>query len=142
MRATLEAIAFEVRDVVDLMTREAGVHLPELAVDGGAAANDLLCQLQADQLRVPVPALRGAADHRTGRGVPRRAGHRGLGVPDRGRLTGVSAPATRRFEPAAPATSSAPPTGGGSRWSARRGWARLLVEVGPPQAGGELGRRP
>ncbi len=53
-RATLEAIAFEVRDVVDLMVREAGVELPVLAVDGGAAANDLLCGLQADQLGVPV----------------------------------------------------------------------------------------
>jgi len=53
-RATLEAITFEVRDVVDLMTREAGVELQTLAVDGGAAANDLLCQLQADQLGVPV----------------------------------------------------------------------------------------
>ena len=53
-RATLEAIAFEVRDVVDVMTRDAGVDLPELSVDGGAAANDLLCQLQADQLQVAV----------------------------------------------------------------------------------------
>lgn len=53
-RATLEAIAFEVRDVVDVMTREAGVSLPELSVDGGASANNLLCQLQADQLGVPV----------------------------------------------------------------------------------------
>jgi len=54
VRATLEAIAFEVRDVVDVMTTEAGVKLPRLTVDGGAAANNLLCQLQADQLRVPV----------------------------------------------------------------------------------------
>ena len=54
VRATLEAIAFEVRDVCDLMTGEAGVDLPRLAVDGGAAANDLLCELQADQLGVPV----------------------------------------------------------------------------------------
>jgi len=53
-RATLEAITFEVRDVVDLMTTEAGVSLPVLAVDGGASNNDLLCQLQADQLGVPV----------------------------------------------------------------------------------------
>jgi glycerol kinase len=53
-RATLEAIAFEVRDVVDLMVGEAGVALPQLAVDGGASANDLLCALQADQLSVPV----------------------------------------------------------------------------------------
>ena len=54
VRAALEAIAFEVRDVVDVMTRDAAVDLPELSVDGGASANDLLCQLQADQLHVPV----------------------------------------------------------------------------------------
>jgi glycerol kinase len=53
-RATLDAIAFEVRDVVDAMTEEAGVKVPELQVDGGASANDLLCQLQADQLGVEV----------------------------------------------------------------------------------------
>jgi glycerol kinase len=54
VRATLEAIAFEVRDVVDVMTRDAGIALPELSVDGGAAANDLLCELQATQLKVAV----------------------------------------------------------------------------------------
>jgi len=53
-RATLEAIAFEVRDVVDVMTGDAGLDLAELCVDGGASSNDLLCQLQADQLGVPV----------------------------------------------------------------------------------------
>ncbi len=54
VRATLEAIAYEVRDVVEVMVKEAGVHLPRLTVDGGAAANNLLCQMQADQIRVPV----------------------------------------------------------------------------------------
>ena len=54
VRATLEAIAFEVRDVVDVMMRDAGIAMPELSVDGGAAANDLLCQLQATELQVPV----------------------------------------------------------------------------------------
>ncbi|MDT7550028.1 MAG: glycerol kinase [Actinomycetota bacterium] len=53
-RATLDAIAFEVRDVVDAMTDEAGLSVPLLQVDGGASANNLLCQLQADQLGVPV----------------------------------------------------------------------------------------
>src|SRR5690349_13227975 len=53
-RATLEAIAFEVRDVVDVMVSEAGLEVPELSADGGASANDLLLQLQADQLGVPV----------------------------------------------------------------------------------------
>ncbi len=54
VRATLEAIAFEVRDVVDVMVNEADVSLPRLTVDGGAAANNFLCQTQADQIRVPV----------------------------------------------------------------------------------------
>ncbi len=54
VRATLEAIAFEVRDVVDVMVSEAGLSVPELSADGGASANDLLLQLQADQLGVPV----------------------------------------------------------------------------------------
>lgn len=54
VRATLEAIAFEVRDVVDVMVNEADVSLPRLTVDGGAAANNFLCQAQADQIKVPV----------------------------------------------------------------------------------------
>ena len=49
VRATLEAIAFEVRDVLDTMPARAS-----LRVDGGASANDLLCQIQADQIGVPV----------------------------------------------------------------------------------------
>jgi glycerol kinase len=51
VRATLEAITYEVRDVVDTLP---GSGLTTLAVDGGAAANDLLCGLQADLLGVPV----------------------------------------------------------------------------------------
>ncbi|GCD91744.1 glycerol kinase GlpK [Nocardioides sp. LS1] len=50
VRATLEAIAFEVRDVLETMPAA----LSSLRVDGGAAANDLLCQIQADQIGVPV----------------------------------------------------------------------------------------
>jgi glycerol kinase len=53
-RATLEAIAFQTRDVLDAMTADCGVALSELRVDGGAAANDLLMQIQADLLGVPV----------------------------------------------------------------------------------------
>ena len=53
-RATLEAIAFEVGDLVDAMQRDAGTRLRELRVDGGAAASDLLMQMQADQLGVRV----------------------------------------------------------------------------------------
>lgn len=51
-RATLEAIAFQVADVTALM-RQAGP-MTRLAVDGGAAANSLLCQMQADVLQIPV----------------------------------------------------------------------------------------
>ena len=60
-RATLAAIAYEVRDVLGVMATElAGGDrpvaevIPELSVDGGASANSLLCQLQADQLGLPV----------------------------------------------------------------------------------------
>jgi glycerol kinase len=52
--ATLEAMAFQTRDVAEAMQQDAGVPLSELRVDGGAAANDLLCQIQADILGVPV----------------------------------------------------------------------------------------
>lgn len=54
VRATLEAIAFEVRDVVEVMTGAAGLRVPTLKADGGASGNDLLMQLQADQLGTPV----------------------------------------------------------------------------------------
>ena len=53
-RATMEAIAFQSRDVLDAMQADSGITLEELRVDGGAAANDLLMQIQADVLGVPV----------------------------------------------------------------------------------------
>ena len=59
VRATLESIAYQTRDVIDVMNADSGVSLRELRVDGGAAANDFLMQFQADILGVPVdrPAL-------------------------------------------------------------------------------------
>ncbi len=53
-RAVVEAMAYQTRDVVDAMTAAAGQPLAELRVDGGASVMDLLLQLQADQLGVPV----------------------------------------------------------------------------------------
>jgi glycerol kinase len=53
-RAALESIAFQSADVLDAMQKDAGITLSELRVDGGAAANDLLMQFQADVLGVPV----------------------------------------------------------------------------------------
>ncbi|HET9338462.1 MAG TPA: glycerol kinase GlpK [Casimicrobiaceae bacterium] len=53
-RAALEAIALQSRDVLAAMQKDAGITLAGLRVDGGAAANDLLMQIQADVLGVPV----------------------------------------------------------------------------------------
>ncbi len=53
-RATVEAMAFGVRDMLRAMTEATGRPLHQLRADGGAAAMDLLLQLQADQLRAPV----------------------------------------------------------------------------------------
>lgn len=71
-RATLNAIAYQVRDVVDLMRSEGRVRLTRLNVDGGAAANDLLCQIQADCLGVDVD--RSAQLQTTGLGAAFLAG--------------------------------------------------------------------
>ncbi len=53
-RAALESMAYQTADVLDAMRADSGIDLAELRVDGGAAANDLLMQFQADILGVPV----------------------------------------------------------------------------------------
>lgn len=53
-RAALEGIAYQVADVLHAMQQDAGIKLKELRVDGGASANNLLMQFQADVLGVPV----------------------------------------------------------------------------------------
>ena len=53
-RASLEAVAYQIRDVFEAMQVEAGVPLTHLLVDGGATRNELLMQFQADILNVPV----------------------------------------------------------------------------------------
>jgi glycerol kinase len=53
-RAALEAMAYQSADVIAAMERDAGLRLSELRVDGGAAANGLTMQFQADVLGVPV----------------------------------------------------------------------------------------
>jgi glycerol kinase len=53
-RATIEAIAYQVRDVVEAMNADAGQPMGALRVDGGAAANDILLQFQADILDLPI----------------------------------------------------------------------------------------
>ena len=54
VRATLEALAYQVKDVLEAMQKDSGIHLQSLRVDGGAAANNFLMQFQADLLNVPV----------------------------------------------------------------------------------------
>lgn len=54
VRATLESLAYQTRDVLSAMEQDAGIHLKKLRVDGGATANHFLMQFQSDLLNVPV----------------------------------------------------------------------------------------
>jgi len=54
VRAAVEAMAYQTRDVVEAMEGDTGERLTELRVDGGAAVMDVLCQLQSDLLGIPV----------------------------------------------------------------------------------------
>jgi glycerol kinase len=94
-RAALEAIAYQVRDVLEAMQRDSGVKLEALRVDGGATANDLLMQFQADILGVPVE--RPVVTETTALGAAYLAGL-GTGVFD---LKGIGShwKLEKRFEP-------------------------------------------
>lgn len=54
IKATLQSIAYQVRDVIDLMQVDAGIDVQSLKVDGGAAMNNLLMQFQADILGIDI----------------------------------------------------------------------------------------
>jgi len=54
VRAALESIAYQTRDVVETMTKDTQIPINSLRVDGGASANEFLMQFQADILQVPV----------------------------------------------------------------------------------------
>ncbi|WP_020610791.1 glycerol kinase GlpK [Sediminispirochaeta bajacaliforniensis] len=54
VRATLESIAYQTRDVVECLEKDSGIETKELKVDGGASMNNFLMQFQADILNVPV----------------------------------------------------------------------------------------
>lgn len=54
VRAALESVCFRTRDVIDAMVEVAGFPLTELRIDGGASANDFVCQFQADLLNASV----------------------------------------------------------------------------------------
>ncbi|MEJ7838565.1 MAG: glycerol kinase GlpK, partial [Thermomicrobiales bacterium] len=96
-RATLEAIAFQSRDSLQAMQSDSGIELAELRVDGGASANDLLMQIQADILGVPV--VRPANIETTVAGAAALAGL-GLGVWSNREDLVRDDGSDRRFEPA------------------------------------------
>jgi glycerol kinase len=95
-RATLEAIALQSAEVVEAMTQAAGLTATALRVDGGASRNDLLMQIQADLLGLPVER-----PHNTETTALGAAFLAGLAV-GQWRLPELAAmnPVARRFEPA------------------------------------------
>jgi len=95
-RAALEGIALSVADVVGCMERDAGLALEALRVDGGASANDLLLQVQADVLGIPVE--RPAVLESTALGAALLAGL-ASGVYGDARSVDAARRIDRRFEP-------------------------------------------
>jgi glycerol kinase len=112
-RAALEAIAYQNRDVLDAMAAEAGAPLRALRVDGGAAANNFLCQFQSDVLNVEV--LRPVVTETTGMGAAFLAGV-GAGMWKTGDLTSRWR-LERRFAPSA---------AGAGREAGYAGWRRAV----------------
>lgn len=97
VRATLEAIAFQSRDLVECMVADAGLRPSALRVDGGACRNAFLMQFQADVLGIPVERPRMLEVTAFG-----AAALAGLGVGtfrDRAALESVTGEAATRFEP-------------------------------------------
>jgi glycerol kinase len=100
-RAALESIAYQVADLLDAMRLDSGASVPELRVDGGAAANDKLMQFQSDILGVPV--VRPAVTETTALGAAYLAGQAvGFWKTD----LDAAAANDRRFEPQMPASQA------------------------------------
>jgi glycerol kinase len=95
-RATLEAIAYQTRDVLEAMEADSGRTVPTLRVDGGGTANAFLMQFQADQLGIPVETS--AVQETTARGAAFLAGLAVGFWPSLDALADLAAPG-RRFEP-------------------------------------------
>jgi len=119
-RAALESIAFQVADVLDAMQRDADAPLPELRVNGGAAANETLLQFQADILGIPV--VRPAVMETTALGVAYMAGL-AVGFWRNADEIGAIPLVEKRFEPLMPRSQSEALRG---RWnqalSRAKGW--------------------
>jgi glycerol kinase len=102
-RAVLEGIAFEVADLIDAMGNDLGRPVAELRVDGGACANDLLMQTQADLTGIPV--VRPRNTETTAMGAAMLAGI-GVGLWDLAGLSKLTA-VDRTFAPALPPAARA-----------------------------------
>ena len=101
-RAAVESIAYQVADLLDAMRLDSGASVPELRVDGGAAANDSLMQFQSDILGAPV--VRPAVTETTALGAAYLAG---LAVDFwKGGLDASAATGERRFDPQMPASQA------------------------------------
>ena len=97
IRATLESMAYQIRDAISGMTSDSGIPTREIRVDGGAVRNDFLMQFQADILGIPV--LRPKVIESTARGAAFLAGLATGFWRDRAELMG-SFELDRRFDPA------------------------------------------
>jgi glycerol kinase len=116
-RATLEAICYQTRDVLDAMSADSGIELEALRVDGGAVVNNLLMQLQADFLGTPVE--RPAVTETTALGAAYLAG---LATGVWGSLDEIAQQwqLGRRFEPAMSAAD---------RTAAYAGWQQAVARA-------------
>ncbi|HZT70533.1 MAG TPA: glycerol kinase GlpK [Terriglobia bacterium] len=99
VRAALESIAYQTREVVDAMARDTGARPEVLRVDGGVARNDFMCQFQADILGIPVE--RPATTEATALGAAYLAGLATGFWKDEKELA-AQLKIARRFEPAMP----------------------------------------
>ena len=119
-RASVEAIAYQVADVLDAMRTDSGCGIPELRVDGGASQNDMLMQFQADILQTPV--VRPAVTETTALGAAYLAGLAVGYWKDEAEIA-TQWRAEKRFEPAMPQAQA---EGLRSRWRSAleraKGW--------------------
>ncbi len=125
VRATLESIAYQSRDVVDCFSQDAGLRLDALRVDGGACRNDFLMQFQADLLGVPVrrpPVL-----EVTALGAAALAGLAVGFWKDRSELAAATGAGATRFEPKMAAAE---------REALYAGWRRAVERARGWEAGG------
>ncbi|NCC50782.1 MAG: glycerol kinase [Spartobacteria bacterium] len=120
IRATLESIAYQSADVLEVMAREAKIELSELRVDGGASVNNFLMQFQADILDAPV--VRPSITETTARGAACLAGLAVGFWKDRGEIQSQWK-LERRFEPQLDAAA---------RLALRQGWLAAVEKTKTP----------